>query len=81
MLPEFDGNGNLPKGIHDGVWTEIVDRLGCNSHRSWLLTGLLNAPTNLREAGCRFVYIDGSFATSKKYPADFDVCWDIEGVV
>ena len=35
---------------------------------------------SLRRAGCRTVYIDGSFATSKEIPNDFDVCWDEEDV-
>ena len=32
------------------------------------------------EAGCRTVYIDGSFVTSKSEPGDYDACWDIDGV-
>lgn len=34
----------------------------------------------MRFAGCRFVYIDGSFITSKEIPNDFDGCWNMEGV-
>jgi hypothetical protein len=34
----------------------------------------------LQSAGCRTVYIDGSFVTTKLVPNDFDACWDIEGV-
>jgi len=34
----------------------------------------------LRQAGCRRVYIDGSFITSKMAPNDFDACWEIGGV-
>jgi hypothetical protein len=34
----------------------------------------------LRRAGCRTVYIDGSFVTAKASPGDFDACWDMEGV-
>jgi hypothetical protein len=26
--------------------------------------------------GCSRVYIDGSFATSKEFPGDWDACWD-----
>ena len=26
------------------------------------------------------MYIDGSFATEKREPGDYDACWDIEGV-
>ena len=34
----------------------------------------------LRAAGCRLIYLDGSFVTSKPEPGDFDACWGIEGV-
>ena len=35
---------------------------------------------SLRRAGCRTVYIDGSFVTSKEIPNDFDACWEEAGV-
>lgn len=35
---------------------------------------------NLKSAGCKKVYIDGSFSTSKYHPKDFDGCWEEEGV-
>ena len=31
-------------------------------------------------AGCRTVYVDGSFVTSKESPNDFDACWEEAGV-
>ena len=31
-------------------------------------------------AGCRRAYIDGSFVTAKEKPADFDGCWETDGV-
>lgn len=34
----------------------------------------------LRKAGCRTMYVDGSFVTTKEMPGDFDGCWDPEGV-
>ena len=34
----------------------------------------------LKLAGCRAVYVDGSFVTAKPEPGDFDACWDINGV-
>ena len=30
--------------------------------------------------GVRQVWLNGSFVISKGEPADFDACWDIEGV-
>jgi hypothetical protein len=31
-------------------------------------------------AGCRRAYINGSFVTTKVQPADFDGCWEVDGV-
>lgn len=31
-------------------------------------------------AGCRAIYIDGSFVTAKLEPNDYDACWSIRGV-
>jgi hypothetical protein len=35
---------------------------------------------SLKRAGCKTVYLDGSFVTSKQVPNDFDGCWDVDGV-
>ena len=42
--------------------------------------GLKKALYLLKEAGCKTVYLDGSFVTSKKLPNDYDCCWDPNGV-
>ena len=44
------------------------------------MAGLKSAIVNLKNAGCRTVYVDGSFVTSKGMPGDFDACWEVEGV-
>lgn len=80
MIPPFDISGYLPQGIHTASWPECVSRLGTTAHRRTLLTGLRAALEALREAGCRRVYLDGSFVTAKRRPNDFDGCWDMEGV-
>ena len=36
--------------------------------------------TDLKAAGCRRAWIDGSFVTETEVPNDFDACWDINGV-
>jgi hypothetical protein len=56
------------------------ERFGTNSHRRKLLSGLKSALISLKGAGCRTVYIDGSFITSKELPGDFDACWNFDGV-
>ncbi|WP_199327933.1 DUF6932 family protein [Cylindrospermum sp. FACHB-282] len=80
MLPKFDQNGNLPAGIHVSTWEEIKDVLAFNERRQTLLDGIKRASQVLREAGCRRIYICGSFVSRKTYPNDFDVCWEDEKV-
>ena len=40
----------------------------------------MEALDSLKTAGCRAVYVDGSFVTAKKVPGDFDAFWDVAGV-
>ena len=66
--PQFDADGLLPPGVHWANWDELTDRLGNNPWRQHLMTGLRSALENLKGAGCRTVYINGSFVTSNAYP-------------
>ena len=75
MIPGFDVTGNLPPGVHWASWDEVSSRFGGNPWRQRLLHGLWNALTNLKNAGCRTVYIDGSFVSNVNMPNDFDACW------
>ncbi len=80
MIAPFDVNGNLPPGVYWATWQEILTRFGTNEHRKVLLVGLGIAMKLLRMAGCRTIYLDGSFVTSKEHPNDYDVAWDPAGV-
>jgi hypothetical protein len=81
VIPPFDaGSGNLPPGVHDATWSELVARYGYNSRRLALLAGLKAALDALRVAGCRRAYVDGSFITATETPGDFDGCWEADGV-
>ena len=80
MIPDFTAHGLLPEGVHPATLEEVLERFGGNERRNKLLAGLVEALRLLRAAGCRRVYINGSFVTSKELPNDIDVCWDIEGV-
>lgn len=75
MLPPYEG-GVLPPGVHWATWEEIEDRFGTTPHRRALLDGLREALSMLGAAGCRAVYVDGSFVTEREVPGDFDACWD-----
>jgi hypothetical protein len=79
-VPPFREGGNLPPGIHETTWDDIVARFGGTARRQELLAGLLEALESLRDAGCRRVYVDGSFVTAKEEPGDFDACWETAGV-
>jgi hypothetical protein len=79
-IPPFSDSGNLPEGVHDASWDEIVDRFGTTERRRELLEGLRRALESLRDAGCHRAYLDGSFVTAKEEPGDFDACWEIPGV-
>src|SRR6266704_124007 len=80
MIPGFDSDGNLPCGIHWVTWKEFVSRFGTTPRRIKLLGGLINALYVLSQVGCKTVYVDGSFVSSKSIPGDFDACWDTKGV-
>lgn len=81
MIPDHDATtGNLPPGEHVAAWPEFVDRYGYTPWRRRLLDGLLAALVLLRAAGCTRVYVDGSFVTARERPADFDACWEAQGV-
>ena len=80
MIPQFDADGLLPPGIHWATWDEVTATFGNTPWRRRLLDGLKMAIDSLRRAGCRTLYIDGSFVTSKEVPNDFDACWEEEGV-
>ena len=57
-----------------------MDRFGGNPWRQGLLVGLRAALENLSGAGCRTVYLNGSFVTRKDRPNDYDSCWEEAGV-
>jgi hypothetical protein len=75
-IPNFEKNGNLPTGIYLATWQEIEDKLAFNARRKELLSGLKRACQPLKQAGCKRIYIGGSFVTNKEFPQDFDICWD-----
>ena len=80
MIPEFESGGTLPAGVDWATLDEIVERFGTTPWRKDLLESFRSAMDGLNRAGCRTVYLDGSFVTSKQVPNDFDACWDETGV-
>src|SRR5258708_299111 len=81
MIPAFDPDtGCLPPGEHRATWDEVVERFGWNAWRKRILAGLQRAAANLKDAGCTFFLLDGSFVTAKEFPRDFDACCDFSGM-
>ena len=76
MIPNFQSNGTLPIGIHWSTIEEIKEKLCFSAKRIQLVEGLERAIIILKNAGCKTIYIDGSFSTSKEIPGDIDVCWE-----
>ncbi len=81
MVPSFEHDtGKLPPGEYEATWDEFSAHFGATPQRRHLLLGLRAALDALAAAGCRRVWIDGSFITAKENPGDFDACWDADGV-
>lgn len=80
MIPEFNKKGNLPAGIYDASWNEMKERFGHNERRKDMMENLRIALYCYKSAGCKIVYIDGSFVTNKSFPNDIDCVWDTTGV-
>jgi hypothetical protein len=70
----------LPSGVHQTTIAEIKNTFTYNPHRRMLFVGLVDAARALSLAGCKYLYIDGSYVTGKPKPGDFDGCWDPSGV-
>jgi len=80
MIPPFDANGNLPPGIYTVTLLEIRKRYAYTPLRNGLLAGFVRLAGALKAAGCRTLYLNGSFITSKLDPGDYDAVWEYEGV-
>lgn len=80
MKISFQKNGNLIPGVHIMTIDEFESVFGFNEHRKKLIIGLKKGIEDLRNCGCRAIYIDGSFVSTKENPADFDACWETTDV-
>src|SRR5712691_11793997 len=74
-LPEFDEQGDLPVGVHQATFDEVLTRFGYGTPQRQLVTAqlvriyeLVRATGKLR----RFV-IFGSYVTAKPAPHDIDI--------
>jgi hypothetical protein len=70
----------LPPGIHPSSVLEIGERFATTEHRLRLFRGFTALVKVLKDSGCTTIYLDGSFASDKPVPNDYDGCWDPLGV-
>lgn len=70
----------LPPGLHWATLAEVEVAFAQNPHRRKLFEGLIRAAKALQTAGCKKLFLDGSYVTEKPKPGDFDGCWSPEGV-
>lgn len=75
MIPDFNRDGYLPRGIHKATLNEIKQRFGSGpSRRKELFKGfqaLIQLLHKHKESIKRFL-LDGSFVTEKGLPGDVD---------
>ncbi|MYD46352.1 MAG: hypothetical protein F4W92_08375 [Gammaproteobacteria bacterium] len=70
----------LPEGIHLATLEETRDRFAINDVKRTLFGGFLEAVTQLADARCALVFLNGSYVTEKPYPNDYDACWNPDGI-
>ena len=84
VIPDFVDIGGLwkvlPPGVHDATLEEVESRFATSERRKRLFSGFREGVMALRKAGCRKIFLDGSFVTEKTNPGDFDVCWENIGI-
>lgn len=79
MIPALV-DGRLPPGEWEASWQELNEAFGTSEWRQSLLAGCQRALESLQQAGCRRVWIDGSFVTARPKPNVIDACCDPIGV-
>jgi len=73
--PEFDNNGDLPKGIHHAKLAEVVEHFGSRTAQRRMVAARLQSIYELAQSTvhlARFI-IFGSFVTAKPEPKDIDL--------
>ena len=76
-IPNLDGNGLLPVGVHDCTLVDIREVFGLfrtSDRRIRLTAKLAEYLQQLGEAQIgRYLYVDGSYVTAKEEPDDIDL--------
>ena len=73
--PEFDGNGDLPVGIHQATLVEVIKHFGQSNFQRRIVAQRLARIYDLAQSTgqvARFI-VYGSFITAKPFPNDVDI--------
>ena len=79
MYLNFNSQGFLHETI-TLTYEQFEQHFGTNQTRMRQINNALPFFHIYRSYGCRAVYVDGSFASKKKYPEDIDLCFDLTGM-
>lgn len=75
MIPDFNENGYLPKGIHIATMKEIKQRFGMSTTKRRDLFKRFKSLVNLlrkHKKNIKILLLNGSFVTNKESPEDLD---------
>lgn len=75
MIPDFNENGYLPKGIHMATMNEIKQRFGISTPKRKDLFKGFKSLVNLlhkHKKKIKKLLLNGSFVTNKESPGDLD---------
>lgn len=74
MIPDFDKRGNLPPGIYEVTFSEVIQHFGGSiSLKRSSLTKNLKEFVNFAKLYALKIYIDGSYVTNRLSPSDVDL--------
>jgi len=73
--PDFDGNGDLPVGVHQATLAEVIQHFGTGTLQRRIVAQRLERIYRLARSTGHLVRIAvfGSFVTAKPAPNDVDV--------
>ena len=75
MIPDFQEDGNLPKGVYKAPFNEVREALGSGSARRKLLIENLERIIEIAKSTGKLerLIIWGSFVSNKEFPRDIDL--------
>jgi hypothetical protein len=76
-------NFNSQGFLHETIslkYEDLTLHFGTNPKRLEQLANALQFFRIFCSCGCEVVYIDGSFVSTKRYPEDIDLCFDINDI-